>query len=300
MQISDDLKQRCEQQMHRHQLPTSFWPVIEQIYLPLAQRLLSHKHDRPLLVTINGAQGTGKSTLTDFLKMLLEFHSGQPAAAFSIDDFYLTRDQRLRLAQQEHPLLITRGVPGTHEIELLEQTIDGLTRQQPVAIPVFDKAIDDRLAQSRWTTIDRPVDFILFEGWCNLSPVQQADELLQPINRLETEEDPDGHWRRFANAQLAVYHERLFERTDISIMLRAPAFEKVYDWRRLQEDKLRRAKTGSNARQVMDESSLQRFIQHYERITRHTLAHLPEQVDFLLPIDDTHQITGIESTWATS
>ncbi len=39
----------------------------------------------------------------------------------SIDDYYLSKIERLRISQKVHPLLITRGVPGTHDIKKLKE-----------------------------------------------------------------------------------------------------------------------------------------------------------------------------------
>ena len=74
-------------------------------------------------------------------------------------------------------------------------------------------------------------------------------------------------------------------------MLQAPDFEHIYEWRSLQEEKLRQS-TG-DTEHVMDEDQLRRFIQHYERISRHTLNHLPNNADVVLPIAEDHSITGI-------
>lgn len=281
--------------------------VIENSYYPLAEKLLAKRKDGPLLICINGAQGTGKSTLTQFLKVILESMTDEhvdnlgadnrsaknkQAAAFSIDDFYLTREQRQQLAHKIHPLFSTRGVPGTHDLELMKSVINDLLEGSTTKIPVFNKAIDDREAPENWQTISKPVDYILFEGWCVLSPPQHDHELDQPVNELEKDEDPNTEWRRYANLKLTEYHEQLFSLADVSIMLQPPDFEHVYQWRELQEDKLRNT-TQMATHKLMDSAELKRFIQHYERITRHTLEQLPAMVDYLLPVDRHHNITGI-------
>jgi len=274
-------------------LPSSFKETMQGIYAPLIELVLSQKQNDVLFISINGAQGTGKSTLTLFLKQLIEAEFQHRVAAFSLDDFYLTRTQREDLSQQVHPLFITRGVPGTHDLDLLASSMESLLDGQGCSIPRFNKAIDDRYDKSDWLNVNKPVDIILFEGWCNNSPVQTAEELIKPINELEANEDKQGIWRHYCNDMLAQYHSRIFSRADMCIMLKAPDFEHIFEWRRLQEQKLREdARPGQHDR-IMNDEQLKRFIQHYERISRHTLETLPNTADVVLPVAEDHSITEI-------
>ena len=295
MKFSDDTNRICQSMIEQMNLPENFSVIIEQSYQPLSKIIMDKASSRglssPLFVNVNGAQGTGKSTLTTFLKNIIESETGSRVAELSIDDFYLTRTERQQLSDDVHPLFITRGVPGTHDLDLIEQVMQSLSHRQACHIPRFDKAVDDRHDSSQWTKNDEPVDVILFEGWCNSSPVQSDDELVDPVNELEAAEDAEGIWRRYANQQLKQYHEKIFDHADLSIMLNAGEFERIYEWRSLQEEKLRQS--SGDMEHVMNEDQLRRFIQHYERISRHTLNHLPKNADVVLPIAEDHSITGI-------
>ena len=111
--------------LKQHRLPLSFLKTVDAWYLPLAERLAKH-HDaarRTLLIGVNGSQGSGKSTLASLLVQLLAKNFGLKAVDLSIDDFYLTREARLSLASQIHPLFETRGVPGTHDVTLMCETL---------------------------------------------------------------------------------------------------------------------------------------------------------------------------------
>ena len=284
--------------MIAQRLPDQFLQVVREIYLPLSDMLLGKLPQHTLFVSINGAQGTGKSTLTSFLKLILETQLNAPVAAFSLDDFYATHQQRQQLGRDIHPLLQTRGVPGTHDLELMDQVIDRLIEGKPTDVPQFDKATDDRHAPQHWHHYDKPVRVILFEGWCNHSPPKTAEELEQPVNELERHEDTDGSWRHYANEQLIQYHQRIYSRADVCVMLKSPDFEHVYQWRQLQEQKLKQTIMQKQSHRLMDETALLRFIQHYERITRHTLAHLPAMADMVLPVRPDHSIEGIIETHA--
>jgi len=290
---SSNTHELCSALINEMQLPDSFYEIVSNIYLPLSKIIIGRKKDQPLFVSINGAQGTGKSTMTTFLKYIIESEMKCHVANLSLDDFYCTRSERKRLAENVHPLFITRGVPGTHDLALIENVLDALINQRPCRVPGFSKATDDRCDESDWTDYNKPVEVILFEGWCNNSPVQNEQELVLPINDLERNEDPQGIWRNYVNEQLIDYHRRIFNQVDMCIMLKAPDFECIYEWRSLQEKKLKDSTSHLEQQQVMNETELLRFIQHFERISRHTLAHLPAIADVVLPIAADHTITGI-------
>ena len=212
MGISAEVKYLLTQEIEQRRLPANFLVGIERWFFPLAQKIQQQKESKPLLISFNGAQGSGKSTLTAFLQIILNQHFKLSTVEISIDNFYLTHQQRQQLAKDIHPLLATRGVPGTHDVDLAAKTIECLKQvsaDNPCLVPQFDKSIDDRLPPEQWNHVVKPVDVILFEGWCNHAPVQTAEALKQPINRLERAEDTQGIWRNYANDQLIKYHQKL-------------------------------------------------------------------------------------------
>lgn len=287
----------CEE-IKRRQLPDDFMDTVSGAYLTVATEIARRQHQKnaPMMVSFNGAQGSGKSTITAFLCLLLRTEFKLSVCDVSIDDFYLTAAQRQQLAENVHPLLKTRGVPGTHDMELARKTLSALMHgnsDEPVLIPVFDKAVDDRADITHWKNQQQPIDVVLFEGWCNHAPVERDKaRLAKPINELEHMEDPKGIWRQYVNEALASYHEELFQFADMLIFLRVPSFEKVYEWRALQEEKL--AATAMNPSAVMDASALKRFIQHYERITRRCLDQLPALANIVIELADNHAITDVK------
>ncbi|SFF40627.1 D-glycerate 3-kinase [Fontimonas thermophila] len=241
-----------------------------------------------LVIGVNGAQGSGKTTLCALLELLLR-QNGLRSAVLSIDDLYLPRAQRLALAHTVHPLLATRGVPGTHDVDLGQRLLDGLRRGIAVTLPRFDKLSDDRLPTQDWIPIDEAVDIILFEGWCVGTPAQTDSQLDSPINALEAEEDTDGRWRRWVNTRLREDYPRLFAAIDHLVFLRIPGFEQVFEWRWQQEAEL----AAAGHRPGMDADTLRRFIQHYERLTRHALAVLPDRADICIELARDHSIAAV-------
>ncbi len=276
-------------------LPSSYAEDSERWFLPLADELLAQlqsQRGKTLLWGINGAQGTGKSTLAKLLTLLVE-NQGYSVANLSIDDFYLGKAAREELARNTHPLFRTRGVPGTHDTALLEATLCQLREADNstvVSIPRFDKATDDRLPESSFDRIQGPVDLVILEGWMVGTTSQPDEELTPACNALEQDEDEDGRWRLAVNAALAGHYQALFAKLDFLVMLRAPSFEQVYQWRGLQEQKLAASRGQGNA--VMNEAQLQRFIQHYERLTRHCLRTLPNRADVVFQLDAGHRVVS--------
>lgn len=288
-QLDAQLQTAIDHFIDAHQLPPAFRQVIDSYYLPLACWLAQQRRPQETLVVgICGGQGSGKSTLTAFLQLVWN-HLELSCAGFSLDDIYLTRDERRQLAAEVHPLLATRGVPGTHDVQLGLDTIDQLCGGRGgrvVPIPQFDKSIDDRAPQSQWPRQPAPVDILLFEGWCvGAEPWQGSDA---PINMLERQEDRDGRWRNYINSQLRGPYRDLFERLDLLLMLKVPNMECVLEWRRLQEQKLR-ARTGGG----MSDGEIERFVQHYERVTRNILAEMPQRADCVFELGVDHQIQGM-------
>lgn len=284
--------------MAKQRIPFTLAEPLARVYLPLAAWVVSHKKDGPFVLGVNGAQGSGKSTLCESLALILREGYGCRVAGFSIDDIYKTRAERERLAREIHPLLATRGVPGTHDVGLGLETLDRLTTagsESSVALPAFDKSIDDRRPMSAWPLTQAPVDIVIFEGWCVGCAPQTQKELLRPINALEAEEDEDGRWRTHVNEQLLGPYAELFGRLDRLIMLKVPGMECVHQWRSLQERKLAAAirENGSPGHRLMDETALRRFIMHYERLTRHMLAEMPARADVTLFLDDNHRFARI-------
>jgi D-glycerate 3-kinase len=290
LQVSD---RQVADFLSKHRLPAEFRRIAEQHYLPLAKRLPPLRGGkRQLLLGVNGAQGTGKSTLADFLRLATKSMFDWTVAVLSIDDFYLTLAERQALAEEVHPLLRTRGVPGTHDTDMLARYLERLrrlARGERIALPRFDKAIDDRADESQWPVVHGPVDLVILEGWCVGTVAQSDAELRQPVNALERDEDPDGAWRQYVNDQLRAKYEPIFARLDALVFIGAPNFDAILRWRLEQEEKLA-ASSPSGSSGLMNIRQVTRFIQFYERLTRANLASLPDTADFVFRLDDTHAI----------
>ncbi len=230
---------------------------------------------------IAGLQGTGKSTLSAQVASLAET-LGRRVAVLSIDDFYLDHDERLRLAREVHPLLATRGPPGTHDVALACETVDALRAGKQTALPQFDKIDDRRLPRDTWPQ-STGCDLVLLEGWFLQTPPQNAEQLVDPLNALERQEDPDGIWRRYCNDSLGRDYPALWQRIDRLLFLQGPGFEVVSGWRWQQEQTLQAANPG---RAAMSRTQVERFVQFFERTSRQALRTLPDIAERVIALDE--------------
>jgi len=273
-------------------IPHAQLTMMQRYFLPLADRLhvvRENKPDPPLLLGINGAQGSGKSTLAEALAIICRQRFAWRVATLSLDDLYLSRAARQQLARDVHPLLATRGVPGTHDVPLGLLTLAALRHAdsgEQILLPRFDKARDEPVLQEDRESVSGPFDLIIFEGWCMGAIPQQDSELIEPCNDLERIEDGEGLWRHFVNRQLAEVYAPLFSTLDYRVFLQVPDFESVLSWRREQEDKLR----SNSGALCMGQEELSRFILHFERLTRHQLASMPALSDAVFVLNAVHGI----------
>lgn len=294
MPVSDALKLLLTERQAAEKLPASYVEQVETYLLPIAAHIATH-HERAkkaLFWGVSGSQGSGKSTLVHFLAHILRHHYRLSVAVLSLDDFYCDQAEREQLADACHPLFRTRGVPGTHRVALAMDTFDRLARGEATPLPRFDKATDNPFPESAWPLSPSDCDIVLFEGWCVGAVPQAETQLDQPLNLLEAEEDPDGRWRREVNRQLQQDYAAWWQRLDGLLLLLAPSFEQVHEWRRLQEHKLRQRFEDAGQvvpAGVMDDSQISRFIQHYERLTRWILQVLPNQADIVLNLQPDHR-----------
>jgi D-glycerate 3-kinase len=287
-------QQLIEGFIQQERLPSTYLLDATQCFLPLVRDIETEMQSRqpgPLLIGINGAQGTGKSTMATLLSALL-IESGHRVANLSIDDFYYSKAKRQELADTVHPLLRSRGVPGTHDVDLALRLLEQLSDPGPerqITLPGFDKSLDDCRPVEACEQISGPVDIVILEGWFVGVKPQGQDELAHSINDLEAVEDSDGRWRAYVNQQLAGAYQSLFEKFHMLLMLQAPGFEQVLQWRSLQEEKLRMHAV-TDASGLMDRKGIEHFIQHFERLTRHCLRTLPDSADRVFRLDAAHRI----------
>ncbi|MFT6917589.1 MAG: D-glycerate 3-kinase [Cognaticolwellia sp.] len=278
----------------QHKLPEKFRLTAQEHYQPLAEQIFSQftKNNGAYFVGINGCQGSGKSTLTDFIAEYLANTHQLTIVVMSLDDFYFTGEKRQQLADDIHPLLATRGVPGTHDMTMLASTLTKLKAQQTgFAIPRFNKATDEPYPKEQWPIVKKPADIILLEGWCWGVKPQTDEQLKAPVNELELKYDSKGEWRHYVNQQLKNNYQPLYKTMNFWLALQAPSFDCVYQWRLEQEQKLQDKNMGLPNSKIMKSAGILNFMQYFQRLSVQACLSISQSADAIFYLDYARNIS---------
>ena len=251
---------------------------------------------KPLIVGLAGGQGTGKTTITSIITIILKKYFKLNVFKISIDDFYKTRKQRTLLSKNKHPLLMTRGVPGTHDANIMLNFFKKIKvkKFKSLKLPKFNKAIDNRCKQSLWYKIKSKPDVIILEGWCVGARSQNFRELRKPINSLERIHDQTFKWRQYVNYQLKTKYKKLFNQLDYILFLKAKNFSLLRRWRLKQEKKLWLKSKNKKNLKIMNKSEVKNFMDTYQRITQQMFKDMPKYSSIVMNLNNSHQIKNIK------
>ena len=265
-------------------IPVSFW---------IAKKI---NKEKPLIIGLAGGQGSGKTTISSILKLILQKYFKLNVFKISIDDFYKTRKDRKLLSKNKHSLLMTRGVPGTHDIDLILQFFKKVKSKdfRYLVVPKFNKAIDDRYKKSLWYKLRSKPDVIIFEGWCVGAKAQTNKQLKKPINSLERVYDQSIKWRSHVNNQLKTKYNILFKQLDELLYLKAKNFNLLRNWRLKQERKLCVQTKSKKKLKIMSSGDVINFMQTYQRITQQMFKDAVKNSSIIINLNSNHQIQNIK------
>jgi D-glycerate 3-kinase len=267
---------------------------LKKIYIPLAFWIYNKsKKKKNLVIGLSASQGSGKTTVAAILRIILKVFFRKNICVISIDDFYKTLQDRKKMAEQKHPLFKTRGVPGTHDINLIKKFFISIKKKnfKKIKIPKFNKSIDDRFKKKKWYKINKKPEIIILEGWCVGAKAKAYSTLKKPVNFLEKNEDKDLKWRKIVNEKLQKEYKKLFSMIDHYIFMKAPSFKIVFQWRLLQENKLR--KKTRNKSKVMTYNEIKRFVMFYQRITLQMIEDLSKSASVVMLLSKNHDVKKI-------
>lgn len=238
--------------------PQQMLHILWDLWLPLAIKIASQRQKlgHPLIQGILGVQGTGKTTMSKALTLILQ-ELGYRTLNLSLDDLYKTYRDRLVLTQQD-PRLIWRGPPGTHDIDIGLNLLDQIHQSQSqIIVPRFDKSAYNGAGDRTNPEIVTDVDILLFEGWfVGVRPINPQDFNTAPPPILT---DQDRSFARDMNRQLENYLP-LWERLDSLIVLYPTDYRCSLIWRKQAEQQM--IATGKSG---MSESEIEQFVNYFWR-----------------------------------
>ena len=250
------------------------------------------RNKKPYFVGLAGGQGTGKTTVSSLVKIILEKYFKLKVFKISIDDFYKTRKERNSLSKRIHPMLMTRGVPGTHDINMMLSFFKKTKNKnfKKMILPSFNKAIDDRFSKKYWYKINQKPDVIIFEGWCVGAKAELNKTLKKPINSMEKINDKKLVWRKYVNLQLRNKYKELYSQLNSMVYLKAKNFNMLQKWRLKQERKLRLKTKKVSSHKIMSKKNVINFMQTYQRITENMFKNTPKYASIVINLNSNHQI----------
>ena len=271
--------------------------MIKSFLVPISFWIASKaKNKKPFIVGLGGGQGTGKTTITSIISIVLKKYFKLNVFKISIDDFYKTKKERTLLSKKVHPSLITRGVPGTHDVSSMFSFFKRVKSKnfRALKLPKFNKAIDDRYNKKLWHSIKKKPDIIIFEGWCVGARAEKNNSLKKAINSLERNSDKKLIWRKFVNQQLKLKYKKLYTQLDCMLFLKANNFRLLQQCRLKQEKKLWLKNKKSSNSKIMNKKEIINFMQTYQRITQNMLKNAPKYSSIILNLNRNHQIKSVK------
>ena len=264
-------------------IPISFW---------IAKKA---KKNKPCIVGLSGGQGSGKTTISSIISIILKKYFKLNVFTISIDDFYKTRKERFLLSKKIHPLLMTRGVPGTHDVKIMLDFFKRIRRKKFRSLkpPKFNKAIDDRYNKKLWYSLKKRPDIIIFEGWCVGAKAEKQNALKKSVNSLEKLNDKKLIWRRYVNKQLQSKYKQLYDQLNCLLYIKSKNFSLLRKWRIKQERKLSLKNKKFNDHKIMSHKEVINFMQTYQRVTQNMLKYVPKYASIILNLNSNQQIKSV-------
>ncbi|HLP91294.1 MAG TPA: glycerate kinase [Nostocaceae cyanobacterium] len=278
-------------QNHLQIQPEAILSTLWDLWLPLGMQLAAKRQnlDRPFIQGILGGQGTGKTTISRILSLILQ-ELGYATVSLSLDDLYKTYSDRLALVQQD-PRLIWRGPPGTHDVDLGLSVLEKIRQNQtPVEIPRFDKSAYHGAGDRTTPEIITQVDIVLFEGWfVGVPPINPAAFSTPPPPIITP---TDQTFARDMNQQLHNYLP-LWSKLDSLIILYPTDYRCSLTWRKQAEHQMiATGKTG------MSDAQIEEFVNYFWQALHPELfitplTKSPQLVDLVIEINPNHNLGKI-------
>ena len=278
--IYSDFANLCQKKL---KLETALNETLWDLWIPLAIQIADWRKQQmqPLIQGFLGGQGTGKTTLTAVLTLILS-HLGYQTISLSLDDLYLTYADR-QILQSQDPRLARRGPPGTHDLELGLQVLAQLKQNRStVNIPRFDKSLWRGAGDRTQSEAVSNAEIILFEGWfVGAHPIDPVLFETAPAPILTA---ADRAFAQDMNARLQDYLP-LWQQIDRLIVLYVPDYRLSKQWRKQAEHQMiAQGKAG------MSDGEIDEFVEYFWRSLHPELFITPlvQACDLVIEINSDH------------
>ncbi|PXF49874.1 D-glycerate 3-kinase, chloroplastic [Gracilariopsis chorda] len=266
-------RQANDVRVYQYYLPIYFW-ILREVDRHNELVAKSGGTRRPFILGFCCPQGGGKTTMTSFLDILLRT-AGKSVQIASLDDFYLTNAEQRQVAKRNpsNRLMQYRGMPGTHDLPLLNDTLDSLRRGEEVSIPKYDKTAfngrGDRAPKKNWKDVSDSTDIVLFEGWClGFEPI--PEDIIT---------DPD----LFVVNKALKDFTSIYKRLDGIFIIEIQNMDWVFDWR-LQAERGSRA----SGRPGLSDEQVKDFVSRFMPAYKHYTPNLYHRSKPLFPNHELH------------
>ena len=230
----------------------------KEVINKLLQQIISiHKKNETIIIGIQGGQGTGKTTLAKHISKVLKKKNFK-TVHFSIDDIYKSVKERKELIRKnsQNPFYqIPRGLPGTHQINLLENIFIKSKKGQKFTIPKFNKSTNKGFGSIKRNKIkvSEGLDFLIIEGWCLGIPTTNSKGLIKICNKNKIDlkgMDPELKFHKVPLKFIKGY-QKLWKHINLTIMLKPDSLKSHHKWRLQQERELKKnTKSGMTSDQI--------------------------------------------------
>ena len=191
----------------------------------------------PKILGISGLPGSGKSTLGLWINNVSR-DLNLEIKVISLDDFYLPAEQ-MNSAIRGNPWNVSRGFPGSHSLDLLNNSLDNFLKCGVLKSPIFDKSLrDGRGDRSGWT--EARLKVLILEGWfVGCDPISNLIKLndisYNQFNSSLNEDEKD--YRKLIQSKLLGYKE-IWRKLDKLWHLKSDKFNNTVLWKTQQESSM--------------------------------------------------------------
>ena len=193
--------------------------------------------NKPVIIGFSGLPGSGKSTLGFWINSVAKDLS-LDIKVISLDDFYLP-GQEMDLAMNGNPWNVPRGFPGSHSLDLLNQSLDVFLSTGLLKHPTFDKSLrDGKGDRSGWCELKPKV--LILEGWfVGCEPLSYSNNVENsPMKKCNLDLTQDEQNYRILIQESLTKYTKIWKKFSKIWHLKSSQFNNTILWKTQQESEM--------------------------------------------------------------